>query len=446
MDTTVRENDKGAGIRVFRNRNFALLFWGVFVTNIAHVFFNFAIAFYLYEVTVPVVGSANAEILKSAYIALAGLIIVFLSPVGGVLADRFNKAKIMYLTDFVRGITICLVGVILIFNPGNVLKIVILFLMNVILSTNGALFSPASTSLLRFIVTDAELQPAASYLSVSNNFQAIIGILFAAVLYSTLGIVWIFIINGSAYILSAISEMFIRYTHKKPETNGMKLKEVIADIKSGFHYLVHEKSIVAILVMALSLNFFLSPIFSNGLQNFVYFRFAAETDYLFGNVWSTKFWYGIFTISLSAAAIIMSVILSRRKTKENYGPSLKRSLALFSAGAVAICLLMIFYYLYLIPINVVLIGVTILMFAIGFANVAFNIPVSMVMQKRVQREMLGKVNAVSSVLSQAFIPIATLIAGALISGVGNVVFYLYTIVGIVIVTTWYLQNKAANTV
>ncbi|MFH0993840.1 MAG: hypothetical protein V1761_05785, partial [bacterium] len=137
---------------------------------------------------------------------------------------------------------------------------------------------------------------------------------------------------------------------------------------------------------------------------------------------------------------------SRRKTKDNYGPSLKQALGMFSVSAVAICLLMIFYYLYLIPINVVLIGVTLLMCAIGFASVAFNIPVSMVMQKRVQREMLGKVNAVSSVLSQAFIPIATLIAGALISGVGNVIFYIYTIVGIVVVTTWYLQNKAANTV
>ena len=126
MSADIRPAAAGAKVRVFKNRNFALLFWGIAVSNIAHVFFSFAIGFYIYEITIPLVGESDAEIIKAVFIALSGILIVILSPIGGVLADRWNKAKIMYVTDFIRGVTILAAGAVVFLVESNAFKLVAL--------------------------------------------------------------------------------------------------------------------------------------------------------------------------------------------------------------------------------------------------------------------------------------------------------------------------------
>jgi len=445
MSAEIRPAAAGAKIRVFKNRNFALLFWGIAVSNIAHVFFSFAIGFYIYEITIPLFGESDAEIIKAAFIALSGILIVLLLPIGGVLADRWNKAKIMYVTDFIRGVTILGAGAVVFLVESNAFKLVALFVMEFILAANATIFMPASRSLLRFIVSDEELQPSASYLQMSDNFQAIIGLVFAASLYAKLGIGLIFIINGVAYLLSAVSELFIRYEHKKPEAGEiLDLKTVVSDIKVGFRYLISEKAIVAIMVMALLINFFVSPIFANGMQNWVYFRFAEEPVYLFSAFMDRTSWYGAFSIALSLASILMSLYLSRQKTRESYAKPLKRALTVFVVAMSGLCALIVSYYYGLVPIDAVLIGGILLMFVCGLGLVAFNIPLSMVMQRKVRKDMLGKVSAVSGTLSQALIPVASILAGFVIAKAGNEVFFIGSAVGMIAVMVWFLPNKASN--
>lgn len=444
MGADLRPETAGAKVRVFQNRNFALLFWGIFVSNIAHVFFNFAIGFYIYEVTIPLVGEADAEILKSVYIALAGILLVVLSPIGGVLADRWNKAKIMYVTDFIRGVTILVAGAVVFLVDSNLVKLVVLFAMEIVLAANAAIFGPASGSLLRFIVSDEELQPGASYLQMSNSFQSIIGLVFAAALYSRLGIGWIFVLNGVAYVLSAVSEIFIRYEHHRPATEAIGMRDVVRDIGAGIRYIASEKAIVAILVMALLINSFVSPIFSNGLQNFVYFRFAQETEYLLSDVWDPTTWFGAFSIALSVASIAMSLILSRKRTRDSYAKPLKVALAGFVAAMSAICATIVLYYYGLLPIDFVLVAVLVLMFVCGLGLVAFNVPLGLVMQRKVRRDMLGKVSSVTTTLSQALIPVASLLAGILIAKAGNPVFFIVAALGMIAVMAWFIPNKASN--
>jgi nitrate/nitrite transporter NarK len=73
-------------------------------------------------------------------------------PVGGVLADKLNKVRTMYITDYIRGITIGLAALAVLWVNDSQVMLIILFAMNAILSINSSLFNPASGSLLRFIV------------------------------------------------------------------------------------------------------------------------------------------------------------------------------------------------------------------------------------------------------------------------------------------------------
>ena len=432
-------------IKVFKNKNFSLLFWGVFVSNVAHIIFGFAISLYILQIAKPIYGEEQSAMIQALYLALSGIVLVVLVPFGGVLADKLNKVRTMYITDYIRGISITIVGVLLLLDMSIVTKIILLFIMNFILSVNAAFFSPASSSLLRFIVSDDELQPAASLLQGSYNFQSILGLILGGILYSTIGIVGIFILNGAGYIISAITEMFIKYNHHEhSNTDQLTMKLMFRDIKEGLNYLFKEKAIIALLFMALALNFFTAPIFSNALPFFVTYKFASETTYLFQSFMTPENWFSIISVAFSIGAIIMSLIMSKAATKEKYSRQLKGWLIGLVIPMTLISLTMILYYQELISINATLISVVSFMFVIGLGNVAFNVPVSLIMQRRVNRNMLGKVSSVSSVLAQALIPISSLVAGIIIMKINVSALYAFCIVGTLIITVVYVMSKASN--
>ena len=96
--------DKTTKINIFKNRNFNLLFAGVMVSNIAHVLFSFAISLYILRIANAAYGIEKAALIQAAYLAVSGIILLLFMPVGGVLADKLNKVRTMYITDYIRGI------------------------------------------------------------------------------------------------------------------------------------------------------------------------------------------------------------------------------------------------------------------------------------------------------------------------------------------------------
>ena len=82
---------------VFFNRNYRLVFFGALVSELGAILYSFAVSFYILEIT------DNNAFLQGLYLALCGGMLLLATPVGGVLGDRFNKAKIMFLCDYMKG-------------------------------------------------------------------------------------------------------------------------------------------------------------------------------------------------------------------------------------------------------------------------------------------------------------------------------------------------------
>ncbi len=438
--------DEQVKVNIFKNNNFNLLFAGVLVSNIAHVLFNFAISLYILRIAKEAFGVEQAALIQAAYLAVSGIILLVCMPFGGVLADKMNKVRIMYLTDYIRGITIGLVSVAVLFIDHAGTLLIILFIMNVILGINSSLFNPASGSLLRFIVKDEELQQASSYMQGSANLQNIIGLILGGIIFATLGIFWIFVINAIGYVISAISEMFIRYDHKAHTTDGeeITLHVVMDDMKSGITYLFGAKAILATILMALGINFFLSPIFSNAIPIFIEFGLGEETRYLFDSFLTRETWYSIISVSFSVSSIIMALILSTKRTKESYSKQFKSAILWVVIVITFNSAVMISYYLDFISIDFTLLGITLSMFLAGFFIMNFNIPMSLVIQRNVEPRQLGKVSSVMNVLSQALIPIGSMLAGVIISQLSIIYFFVFVTVGAWIVVLIYINNKVSN--
>ena len=94
---------------LLKNKNFLLLYFGRLVSNFGNVFYNFAIGWYILSFT----ESASAS---GFYIAFGAIVYFILTPFGGVLSDRWDRVKIVYITDFIRGASIVLAGLVIMFN------------------------------------------------------------------------------------------------------------------------------------------------------------------------------------------------------------------------------------------------------------------------------------------------------------------------------------------
>ena len=191
---------------VFKNKNFTLTFLGALVSNVASLFYSFAVSFYILKVT------DNNALLQGLYLAAGGVTFCIVTLFGGVISDRFNKAKIMYICDYLKGaiiigFTFLLMFVIKTTNG----QVVALFIVSILLNAIAGIFTPASAALLPQIVDEDSFQQAQSYFSILNSFQSIFGILLAGIFYSLVPINILFFVVGGCYILSAISEMFIKY-------------------------------------------------------------------------------------------------------------------------------------------------------------------------------------------------------------------------------------------
>ena len=211
MDLEPENNTQNVKPRnVFTNRNFTLCYMGALVSNIAALFYSFAVSFYILKIT------NNNALLQGLYLATGGVTYCIVTLFGGVISDRFNKAKIMYICDYLKGGIIIGFTLLLMFVIKSVAwQVASLFIITVLLNAIAGIFTPAAGALLPQIVEERQFQQAQSYYSILNSFQSIIGVILAGVLYTLVPLNVLFMVVGGCYILSAISEMFIKYWCKE---------------------------------------------------------------------------------------------------------------------------------------------------------------------------------------------------------------------------------------
>ena len=177
---------------VLKNKNYLLLFLGSVVSNLGSHVFNFAISYYIYEIATPTIAGI--------YLATGGLVYFVLSPFGGAIVDRLDKVKVVWMTDYIRGIAVVIAGLVIFSGVSLTITLIVLFATTIILGINGALFNPAASSLPPHILEENQLQQSSSLTQGMFALYMILGSIIGGAIYSFLDIEWIFIINGISFI------------------------------------------------------------------------------------------------------------------------------------------------------------------------------------------------------------------------------------------------------
>jgi len=419
---------------VFTNNNFRLVFFGALVSALGALLYSFAVSFYILEIT------DNNAFLQGLYLALSGVSMLIFTPIGGVLGDRFNKAKIMYICDYLKGGVIILATILMLIFPKATAHVIILYVLGIISNAISGVFNPASGSLFPHIVDESKLQQANSYFSVKNALEGILGIVLAGVLYATMPIHILFFFVGACFVASGFSEMFIRYDHK-PSAEHLTLKVALSDVKEGLIYLKNRKAILVMMCAILFINFFFAPISGNFLPYFVKTDVANAPSYLFDSVLKPELWSSVFTVCFGISSLSGALILSVRPQADKVG---RKSAVRFCMMAVLVIAMTIVYHIFVergVWLNGFLLALCIGCLLIGFLIANVSIPINTALMRIVDKDKLSKITSITSIGTQGMVPIASVLAGLILKTLGSTFLLAFCSLGFTTTAVLLLFNK-----
>ena len=225
-----------ATLRALRHRNFQLFFSGQLVSLIGTWMQNIAESWLVYRLT------GSALLLGAA--GFASQIPVFLvAPLGGIVADRFNRQRIVIGTQISSMIlalvfaTLTLTGVIRVWH---------IFVLAALLGVVNAFDIPARQSFLVDMVGKEDLMNAIALNSTMFNGARIVGPAIAGILVARIGEGWCFLANGLSYIAVISGLLMMRVT--KP-TRLASHGPALAHLIEGYRFARHTAPIRSLLLL-----------------------------------------------------------------------------------------------------------------------------------------------------------------------------------------------------
>lgn len=214
---------------------------------------------------------------------------IILTPIMGAFIERRNKKRIMALSDIIRASLVILMITLYMTEHLNVYIIMFITFM---ISTLETLRVPASTPLVASLVSKDKYDIAQSLHTSLSKGAEIIGMGLAGFLLSTSGIVFTFIVDVSAFIISGLLGSWLHFTQR----NTSHKQSTLLLLKEGFKYTKTKPSLIQLCILACCINAFLVPInaFSSALSVEVYHGGPQMVSYL--------------SIGFSAGSVIGSVI------------------------------------------------------------------------------------------------------------------------------------------
>lgn len=173
--------------------------------------------------------------------------ILVLAPYGGLLADRIDKRKILFVTQSVSGLLAVVLGLLVITNR---VELWMVYGLAFLLGISGSFDNPARQSFVMEMVGRDKLTNAVGLNSVLVNAARIFGPALAGLLIVTVGIGICFLLNAASYLALVIALLLMRpqELHRvSPLARGRGLiRESVAYLRSN-RQLVHELSMIALI-------------------------------------------------------------------------------------------------------------------------------------------------------------------------------------------------------
>lgn len=243
------------------------------------------------------------------------MVTIVIGPFAGVLADRFDRKKILQLTDFISFIMCVLVALI----GHQTVMLYGLIVVNVVLALTGVFSTPAYKAYIGDVVGKEQVVTYNASVVTAVQIIKVASPMIGFVVLEHLGLRMTLLIEALSFLISLICVSWIREDSKVTVAKVKTSKRVLKDMWDGVVYIFHHQDIFFLLIIASVTNFFVN----------MFEYLLPFTNRLLGSDSA----YATF-LSFSAVAVLTGSVLAR--FIKNTLPNLLIMLALSGLGIVLI--------------------------------------------------------------------------------------------------------------
>ena len=220
-----------------RHRNFRLLWFGTLVSSSGDWMDQIALNWLVYQLTGSAVYLGVVNFCRLAPILVLTLI-------GGVIADRLERRRLMFATQSGAMLLALVLAVLVSTGVVNVGLVLLIALgRGVMLSFN----QPARLSLISELVPARDLPNAIALNSATLNLSRVLGPAVGGGLIATVGVAGAFYVNAGSFIAVLYGLALMRF-NDRPQR---RQTAVLADLFDGIRYLRSQPNLRTLVLLAL---------------------------------------------------------------------------------------------------------------------------------------------------------------------------------------------------
>jgi MFS family permease len=222
--------------KAFQYRDFRLMWIGACTSSIG-TWMQIAAQSWL------VLKLSNSPFLLGLDAFLGGIPIFLFSLVGGVVADRIERRKVLLISQCIQMGAAFLLTALIAFHLVHVWHILCLSFVSGLAQAFGG---PAYQALIPMLVSKEDMPNAIALQSIQFNVARVIGPALGGIALTQLGEKWCFGLNGLSFFAPIISLIMLKTRFYPPKTS----ESILAGMKQGFGFIRGQRAMVSLMVLA----------------------------------------------------------------------------------------------------------------------------------------------------------------------------------------------------
>lgn len=374
----------------FSNRNFRLFFLGQSISLLGTWMQKTAVSWIVYSLT-------ESKIMLGISVFATLFPTALISLYGGIIADRYNRYKILLSTQVLSLIQAILLTLAIVLYKENSVWIIIG--LSVVLGFINGFDMPARQSLIRELITDKNNLPNALALNSSMvNLSKLIGPAIAGFVLEVFGNEICFASNAISFIPVIISLLLIKLP--KPAERVKIEKNLKREFNEAFSYIKATPAIRSIIIFV-------------GIMSFLVLPFTTLTPVFAKDIFNgSASTLGIIDGVIGLGAFISALFLASLKQGTDLNRILAINTFIFAIG------LMLFSQTALFPVALVFIAIG------AFGMMPIRTLSNTIIQINVPNHFHGRVISIYLMVLTSMLPIGSLLVSLISQHIGakNTVF------------------------
>ena len=269
-------------------RNYRLYFWGQSISLSGTWMQTIGQAWLVLKLT-------NSGTALGLVTALQFLPVLIFGAMGGVLADRLSKRKILYFTQATAALLAFILGFLVV---SGTIKLWMLYILAWMLGMVNAIDNPTRRTFVMEMVGSKQLSNAVTLFSTAFNLSRIVGPAIAGAVIAAFGLAPCFFINAVSYIAVLVSLFLMSSEELHPVE---PVKRVKGQLREGLKY-VNNMPLLKNLLVMITIVGTLTFEFQVNLPIFAKYTFKTNAD-----------GYALLNTAMGIGAVIGGILIAGRK-------------------------------------------------------------------------------------------------------------------------------------